>query len=683
MNRLLSWKLSLGLIAAFAPSLVASCSDRGGGPRGHADASAQPAPSQDKKPEPPKAMIFDKYATPYAVVPAKSDRDDCPAHPQWTPEPTNGQKQASALRPGRAGAPGFCVYKWAGRQGLPKQEDFKKIDGTPEHPVLSITGPTGHAGKPLPKEVFEPLLKLTDKRAAGFGDYRAGVERLKTLEAKAANAAKAATKTESPADAIPPVMLAIIDATPRTLGMKVPDRSGHGFAVSRVAGTLACANPDSPECDKRVVAHLALPIIDEVAGNYDEDWKTGGRTGTMIHLYDALDAAIEEWRKNRKTKPDQRLVINLSIGWDPIKIDENDPSAVRIRTLLERAWCMGALIVAAAGNFTGSSGPIYPAAFESMQAPSADRCDVVTELPPGTTKRPAAAAGKASARYAPLVHSVGAVDVFDMRMLVNRRWGQPRLSALGAAVTVPGPEGMPHTPPMTGTSMSAAIVSGIAAAVWTAEPKRDAAGVMQAIYEGAVELKVGQTMERPQTEYCMDEKYGPCKRWLVRRANLCGALARVQPTVKAACDKSEPRRTDMPHWPPTATPPPTAPKPSEECRLTECGISFGPMENQLPAAVGGHGIANCDFCTFRINPTTGTITLNGTPTSTIPVSSMTYRATLNTNMGQAAQIYPDFDEPMNNLPISGMHPSTTQASITWKIVVGILEISNTTYLAPE
>ena len=205
----------------------------------------------------------------------------------------------------------------------------------------------------------------------------------------------------------------------------------------------------------------------------------------------------------------QHLIINLSIGWDPIKAPENDPGVVRIRTVLERASCLGALIVAAAGNFTGSPGPIYPAAFESMPAPDANRCEMLTEPAVRAKRAPAATMGKAGARYAPLVHSVGAVDVFEKRVLVNRKWGQPRLSALGAAVTVAGPPGMTNTPVMHGTSVAAPIISGIASRVWAARPDLDAAGVMQVIYDGGIELKPGQAMEREQTEYCMGEKSDP------------------------------------------------------------------------------------------------------------------------------------------------------------------------------
>jgi hypothetical protein len=683
MNRISFSKVPFAMSAVLAASVVSGCQDcnnhGGGGPVVTDRSDAGPPPPKKWQ---PRNFEVDKYATPYAVAPAKAGDDTCAEKGSWKPAPpAPGQKEALARRPEGAKEEGFCVYRWAGPR-LPTKADFDQINGTPQHALLGMNGPAEQpkaSRKPLPKEVYEPLQKRFEKRASGFA--AAGLERLKALESRAAAPAKAAApagpapKEGAPAEAaatrpLPLVEVAIIDATPRSLGMTARDRSGHGFAVSRVVGTLACANPDSFECTHQVVVpYLALPIIGEVEGNFDEDWVTGGRTGTMVHLYDALSTAIQEWRKHGN----QHLIINLSVGWDPIKLAADDKSVVRIRSLLESAWCSGALIVAAAGNFTGSPGPIYPAAFESLRAPTAARCQKL--LPAGT--EPAAMPGN---RYAPLVHSVGAVDINDRRTLVNRRWGQPRLAALGAAVTVPGPPGMPYTDPMDGTSMSAAIVSGIAARIWAARPTLKAVEVMEKIYQGGVELKVGDALERPQTEYCMGEPYGPCAQWKVRRAYLCGAMAKALPGPTPACDQSLPS-TNF-NWP-HDTPPPSWP-PAEPCTLTECGIPFGPMENQLPAAAGGHGIGNCDTCTFHVDQT-GLITLNGTPTTPVPPSLMLgMSAVLNTDLNSAVRIFPTFGVPMNDMPVQPMNPATSQASITWTVqVANIGTITSTSPLTPN
>jgi hypothetical protein len=679
MNRLSCWKVPFAMSAVLVASLISGCKDCNdhgdGGGTGGAGGRTDGSPPDGPQEHWPEQVNVGPYATPYAVAPTKAGNTPCPPTGGWTPlPPTNGSKDGG-LRPQRAGIDGFCVYKWDPRKlprKLPEERDFKDIDGKPQHAVLGTSGPPD-AGQSAPTEVYELLQKRFEKKASGFA--AAGVERLKALAARPAAPGQAAARAESAtAESLPPVKVAIVDATPRKLGMTAPDRSGHGYAVSRVVGTLACADPNSDECTRRVVVpYLALPIVGEVKDDFTEDWDRGGRAGTMVQLYDALDDAIEEWGPHRDK---QHLVINLSLGWDPIKLDPNDPSVARIQTLLERAWCLGALIVAAAGNFTGSPGPIYPAAFESLPAPNTDRCRILA--PPAGPKLTVVPriSNRAGQPYAPLVHSVGAVDANDKRTLVNRRWGQPRLSALGVGVTVPGPPGMPFLPPAHGTSMSAAIVSGIAARVWAAQPRLDAAGVMKAIYAGGVELTVGKDLERPQTEYCMGEPYGPCVRWPVHRAYLCGAMGQAIPGLKATCDQTLP--SNVPVWP--HQPLPSRPA-AEKCTLTECGIPFGPMENQLAAAVGGHGYGSCDFCTFHVD-STGTITLNGTPRTTL-TSMLGFTAVLNTNReanNPAVRIYPTYGVPFNDMPIPLMNPETTTAWITWTIQ--ITSVFSYTYQTP-
>jgi hypothetical protein len=222
MNRLSYWKVPFAMSAVLVAALISGCNDcndhgGGGGAGGRTDASA-PDESQDRW---PKQVNVGKYATPYAVAPTTPGNTPCPTKGAWNPlPPAHGPKDGPALRPERPGAEGFCVYKWSARK-LPEEKDFADIGGTPQHAVLGISGATD-AGKPLPKEVYEPLQKRFEKRASGFA--AAGIERLKTLESRPAAAAKAGTKAESAAaESLPPVKLAIVDATPRKLGMTEPD----------------------------------------------------------------------------------------------------------------------------------------------------------------------------------------------------------------------------------------------------------------------------------------------------------------------------------------------------------------------------------------------------------------------------------------------------------------------------
>jgi len=106
----------------------------------------------------------------------------------------------------------------------------------------------------------------------------------------------------------------------------------------------------------------------------------------------------------------------------------------------------------------------------------------------------------------------------------------------------------------------------------------------------------------------------------------------------------------------------------------------------LVGGVAEAGIANCNGCTFQVPASGGMMTLNGTPTTSIPVSGMRwYTAVVTTNQNQSYQIYPQFGQPMVNMPVTNMVAGTTQAWITWTIqVTGMLySITTTTPLAPN
>ena len=653
--------------AAVIPLLLVGCREheQPRSPAGTAPAPQRPAPAEaraeavDTAPVP---VVVDPYDTPYAVVPARSEHDPCllPAspRPQWAPVWTlssrldgfaESRHELTALRAPKPGVGGFCAYKWTDARSLPKRQDFQAIGAVPDRPLLTASAAAASSIPQLPGTVSEPLLKLFQKQAGG-------APKAMTRQVLAGHAARAKAAT--------PVKVAVIDATPTKKGLTTPDRTYHGFSVSRTVAQLACDDPDSPACAEQVVAQLALPIVGATEGDTTEDFESGGRTGSFTHLYDAIERALEAWKPK-----EQHLVINFSVGWDPVKADPGDENVERIKAQLERASCMGALIVAAAGNYSGSTGPVFPAAFEALKAPTGDACTKFKLEGIAPAARPARAAKGKTPPYAPLVHSVGAVDALDQRLLVNRRWGQPRLAALGVSVMVPGPPGTPYTPPHDGTSMSAAIVSGIAAAVWAARPELDAAGVMQAIYDGGVKLDPGQPSHHAQTEYCEGEAYGPCHQWPVHRANLCGALAKALPGQKLACDTSPPGAAELPSWPAEAKA--AVGKPKQPCRLTVGGVPQGPMANQLAAGPVGQGsYGNCNSCTVQVLNTGGTMTLAGTPTVDPPTLNMDwYTATLNTDQNQSYPLMLTFGTSMTGTQLTSVLANTSQASITWVIKI--------------
>jgi hypothetical protein len=611
-------------------------------------------------------IVVDRFATPFAVAEVKPGQAGCqlsgPLEALWAlvpriPSRAHAQKQdpqqdpqqnppqPSQTRQSGPRDPGFCVYRWRNDKKLPTAEDFKGIDAVPDSPVLGTSPGTSGEIPKLPASVSGPLMKLFERRARGFdrSRWQSLLGRLKTGSMK-------------------PVKVAVVDATPKSLNEV--DASTHGFAVSRVIGTLLCADVDSDACRQQVVPYLALPIIAAAPGDFTVDLANGGRAGTFFQLHDAISLALEQWNPAQ-----ENLVINLSLGWDPIKTDPGDKNVLRIRSLLERASCMGALVVAAAGNFSGSANPVFPAAFGSLKAPTDTECERS-----GIRKQPApripgdGAPVPTADVYRPLVHAVGAVDARDQRLTADRRWGQPPLAAFGLAVTVPGPRDnpkIPYTPPLNGTSMSAAVASGVAAAVWSVRPDLQAAEVMAFVHQGGARLDGGTASRRASAEFCVGEPNGPCRGTAleVHRAFVCGALSLLLPKENLICDTKPLAVADMPQWGSSA---PTG-TPIGACGVTECGIPTGPSSTQLPAGTVPHGgFASCPSCTLNVDFNSGLGFLGGDVIVDSSISKI-LSAVLNTDWGQSFPLspVPTYGGPMAFPPVAGIWPNTTGAHITW------------------
>jgi subtilisin family serine protease len=539
----------------------------------------------------------------------------------------------------------FCVYQWTGTD-LPKQENFDALHATPE---CAIATPMA----------VEPS-KATD---AALG--RAFERQARSIELSAKIPWEAAKVVAERAPRI-----AVVDATP--FGLVRTDTSGHGFGVSRVIGSLACDDPDSQECQGRVRPYLALPYVVVTP----EKWvlnRDGGNIGYFHDLFRAFRTALDEHL------PDRNLIINLSLGWDPIKSDVNARETRIMHQLLERAYCEGVLVIAAAGNLTGSEGPLLPALMETTPPPNLDRCaELGVKMPP---KAKDTFRSKLRLKpYQPLLHAVAAVDINDQRLMIVRPWGHSRLAAYGMAVTAPARTPTGFTIPMTGTSMSAAIVSGIAGAIWRARPNLSAADVMAIVYEGGRLLDYKSGNLRSRTEFCFDKDHDRCDKWQVRRASLCGALNVAMPAFKLTCVDfaKAPPADDCPPDPPSPPPPPPiSPGP---CRVANCGFAAGPMSDQLPVGVMPQpGSANCPSCT--LSKTLGAVfgTATGTP-------DQPYNTVVRTwDQFWTPQDWPVFqtNHPVAGVPFfqSMQPPPTTQAAVmNWYYSSGGFNATQTTSL---
>jgi hypothetical protein len=290
------------------------------------------------------------------------------------------------------------------------------------------------------------------------------------------------------------VVVAVVDTAVVPYDQKELDRSQHGRAVGRMIARLACENPDTCALVRN---YLGLPVFGN--GREDRDPDKGGNRGTQPDLADAIRATLNEWeRQPVAARP--RLIINLSVGWHAVH-ERLDPSELRtlpvgkplayvsrpersslgsdyVRAVLERARCAGALIVAAAGNAIGDDRvlPVYPGGWETEPALSAEQCKRRGFLIPEDDT-------------GPLVYAASAVDEYGAPLANTREAPSTKLpgglatrAALGQAIVSHDPRSPDgFTPLLSGTSMAAAVISGVAARKWREKPYLRAAQLMRAL----------------------------------------------------------------------------------------------------------------------------------------------------------------------------------------------------------
>jgi Subtilase family len=260
----------------------------------------------------------------------------------------------------------------------------------------------------------------------------------------------------------PNVRLTFLDSEPDGPLSFTPHQGlQHGYTLGHLAHEIVCSGS---ACAATIQNIRALAYDDPA----QEPLPSGqaGYVGALSELGLKILQAVGDW----KSSGDKHLVLNLSIGWDgeiPLaggttdlrarKISELDPSARFIYGALQIAACNNVLVIAAAGNRRGgslhdSNWPVLPAAWE-LHPPSRH------------------------SRFGPkLVYAVGGVDWQGLPLPNSRTKGLPRRVAYGdhATADVNGT----LTDVYTGTSVSAAVVSSVAAVVWDLRPELRPAQVM-------------------------------------------------------------------------------------------------------------------------------------------------------------------------------------------------------------
>jgi subtilisin family serine protease len=399
----------------------------------------------------------------------------------------------------------YCSYEWSGTGAAELEPMLAAIDAHADMHAVAPDCGLG-AGQAEPDEQVDAALR------AAF---------LLNIGALSGEAL-------GPSDVLrTPIEVAVIDSISQQAAddPQVVPADPHGQNIAALIAEIVCP-ARRPECLAQLHHTLALPRVD---GNMAPDWVRGGRRGTPADVALGIYEAVETWHRGSEASP--RLVINLSIGWEPSKSPRGPDLA--LQAALEYAACHGALVFAAAGNDVLSScgehrGPLTPASFESLPAPTADQCQAF-----GFTSRKRPEYPIFAENPRPLVYAVGGVDERGRALTNARVGGRPRLAATAANALALGPDGE-YTMTLSGSSVAAAVASGAAALIWSYRPNLRPDELVELLHQ------TGWNSE-DRAEFGLS---GPPAQ--IHRLSICAALERT-----CAADPTKPC--------PTLTCPPVAP----------------------------------------------------------------------------------------------------------------------------
>jgi hypothetical protein len=267
-----------------------------------------------------------------------------------------------------------------------------------------------------------------------------------------------------------PVRMALLDSISQAaFDQQLQPHNEHGLYMGALIGDIACPSGD-PSCVAQLRYLLAMPRTDYQL----PDWTVGLDYASKVDVAIQIYAAVQQWREAKLSgDPDaaDRLVINLSLGYHRINagVDEFDrgPQA-SLKTALDFAACHGALVFAASGNVrdencpNNESGPLAPASFEALAAPTEAQCAALGFTPDWAGEFPVF---PPSNQPRPLVYAVGGVDAYDNFLVNGINGSRPMLAALGANGI-----GSDMSMALTGSSVSTAVASATAMLMWSYDP---------------------------------------------------------------------------------------------------------------------------------------------------------------------------------------------------------------------
>ncbi len=297
--------------------------------------------------------------------------------------------------------------------------------------------------------------------------------------------------SDLPPRSTPRSRLAILDAMPEGVldgsyfGTD-PAFSDHGHQVAAIARGLVC--DDGGDCAVDLLGYSALQYRWNTQDGVNPHPSGEGAVGSQSDLARMIYRATEDWVDDAypgaATQPViGPLVLNISAGWhahwggDEVGLDF-DPAVAAVHEALSYASCHGAITFAAAGNLGGLDNdtpqPLYPAAWEALDAPTPTEC---------STRYGVAVGGPVD--RGPLVYAVGGVNPEKYALGMGRPDSLPKLTAAGSHVGFYNPAQGELTKPLSGTSASTAVVSASAALARAYVPGFSPRAVADTLLSGA------------------------------------------------------------------------------------------------------------------------------------------------------------------------------------------------------
>lgn len=218
----------------------------------------------------------------------------------------------------------------------------------------------------------------------------------------------------------------------------------------------------------------------------------GPDTTLTSEVATSIDNAVQAWHPSGTATPPGDLIISLSLAWQRPSVDAHlDP----VYVALQHAACKGALVLVAAGNHSthectsGEPTEYFPAAWADEDQ---IQCDALANYTPNQ-REPLTLPAPTMSLTEPFVYAISAVDKEDRPLLSN--WRSTQYATMGHQAVLPTNktealwEG-----PMSGTSVSTAVMAGIAAALWSKQKDFSASQIMADIWKSGEDNGVPATL---------------------------------------------------------------------------------------------------------------------------------------------------------------------------------------------